>query len=139
MLQKIREVLYVEGDSYKCKHFMGAKFINIEEFITSQLLYKSADEISIVHRAVEIIENVMEKGIRKVTPGMTEPHGHSGKRKIQNGDFLLIDMGVSVGGYCSDITRTFIVGEGSDQQVNMYDTVLEANEKAINSVKLENL
>lgn len=162
---------YVNVHRYEqiTKHFVGAKFINIEEFITSQRLYKSTDEITIVRRAVEIIENVMERGIRKVTPGVTElelkaemeyqmmvlgaegpafettvlsgensalPHGHSGNRKIQNGDFLLIDMGASVGGYCSDITRTFIVGEGSDQQINMYETVLEANEKAIDSVKI---
>lgn len=151
------------------KNFSQAKFENIEPFITSRRLIKTNDEISIVRKAVEIIENVMEKGVSKVVPGMTElelkaemeyqmmvfgasgpafettvlsgeksalPHGHAGRRKIKKGDFLLIDMGVTVDGYCSDITRTFIVGEGSEKQINIYETVLEANKKAIDALKV---
>lgn len=63
------------------------------------------------------------------------PHGSPGKRKIEHGDFLLIDTGVFVDGFCSDITRTFIIGEGTENQVRIYEAVLEANRRAINAVK----
>lgn len=63
------------------------------------------------------------------------PHGVSGNRKIQRGDFLLFDFGVTVNGYHSDLTRTFIVGEGSQEQIDIYNTVCRANELAIESVK----
>jgi len=59
------------------------------------------------------------------------PHGKSGDAKLQPGDFLLIDIGVQAGGYCSDITRTFVMGEPTAEQVRIYNTVLAANEAAI--------
>ncbi|MFA5929018.1 MAG: M24 family metallopeptidase, partial [Candidatus Margulisiibacteriota bacterium] len=38
------------------------------------------------------------------------PHGRPTKKKLQQGEFVFIDFGVKVNGYCSDITRTFIIG-----------------------------
>src|SRR5699024_8206947 len=62
------------------------------------------------------------------------PHGTSGLRKVALGDFLLFDFGVTVNGYHSDITRTFIVGKGTEEQRVIYEAVKEANEAAIKSV-----
>lgn len=64
------------------------------------------------------------------------PHGVTGERQIQQGDFLLFDFGVHVNGYCSDITRTFIIGEATEIQRDIYETVLAANEAAIAQVKV---
>lgn len=63
------------------------------------------------------------------------PHGVPGNRTFKNGDFLLIDMGVVKDGYCSDTTRTFVIGEATEKQKEIYDIVLHANEAGINSVK----
>ncbi|MBO8164132.1 MAG: aminopeptidase P family protein [Brevibacillus sp.] len=63
------------------------------------------------------------------------PHGVPGQRRIQNGDFLLIDMGVAADGYVSDITRTFVVGEVTPKQREVYEAVLAANQAAIAAVK----
>ena len=57
-------------------------------------------------------------------------HGHSRHDyKIQNGDCLLFDFGATTNGYHSDITRTFFVNSVSEQERNMYDVVLRANQK----------
>ena len=55
------------------------------------------------------------------------PHGVPEAVPIARGDFLLIDIGVKMNGYCSDITRTFLVGEGTAEQERIYETVLAAN------------
>ncbi|WP_341279198.1 Xaa-Pro peptidase family protein [Paenibacillus sp. FSL H8-0537] len=59
------------------------------------------------------------------------PHGRSGEYRLKENDFLLIDMGVYKDGYCSDITRTFVIGEGTAEQARIYDAVLTANRQAI--------
>ncbi|CAI6045098.1 putative peptidase [Cohnella sp. JJ-181] len=64
-------------------------------------------------------------------PRSALPHGVPGQHAIRRGDFLLIDIGVQAGGYCSDITRTFVVGEASEAQRAIYEAVLAANEAGI--------
>ncbi|MHA6252425.1 M24 family metallopeptidase [Oceanobacillus sp. CAU 1775] len=63
------------------------------------------------------------------------PHGSPGDRKISHGDFLLIDFGVIKDGYCSDITRTFVIGEASEKQKEIYNIVLESTNSGIAAVK----
>lgn len=63
------------------------------------------------------------------------PHGKPGTRQVQEGEVLLFDIGVEANGYVSDITRTFAVGEISEQLREIYETVLAANEAAIAQVR----
>lgn len=63
------------------------------------------------------------------------PHGTPGLTKVKKGDFILFDLGVIVDGYCSDITRTVAFGDISDQQKEIYDTVLKAQLAAIDASK----
>lgn len=59
------------------------------------------------------------------------PHGTPGNKTIEKGDFVLFDLGVVFEGYCSDITRTFAFHSATDEQKRIYETVLQAEEKAI--------
>ena len=54
------------------------------------------------------------------------PHGTPGDKKIEAGDFVTIDFGAMVGGYHSDMTRTFAVGFATAEMKKVYDTVLQA-------------
>ncbi|MFS0554213.1 M24 family metallopeptidase [Brevibacillus sp. 179-C9.3 HS] len=63
------------------------------------------------------------------------PHGDPGNRVIQAGEVLLIDAGVYVDGYVSDLTRTFAVGQLRADLLDMYDTVLQANLAGIQAVR----
>lgn len=63
------------------------------------------------------------------------PHGRPDQKKIQHGEFLLIDMGVLLDGYCSDITRTFVVGEETDEQRRIYNIVRESVQAGIYAVR----
>ncbi len=60
------------------------------------------------------------------------PHGDSGDTVVKPGDFLLIDFGVvTKDRYVSDMTRTFIIGEPTEEQEAIYKSVLKANEAGI--------
>ncbi len=56
------------------------------------------------------------------------PHGQPSDRKLQAGDLLLFDFGVTVDGYASDITRTVAIGEVGAELRRVYDVVRQANE-----------
>jgi len=58
------------------------------------------------------------------------PHGRPGNHKLAAGDFILIDFGCVVNGFCSDITRTFVFGEASDSQRKIYSIVQKAQKCA---------
>jgi Xaa-Pro dipeptidase len=62
------------------------------------------------------------------------PHGVSSNRALKPGEFVLVDMGGTYNGYWSDCTRTVIYGEPSIKQVNIYNTVLKANEAAFSNI-----
>ncbi len=61
-------------------------------------------------------------------PSSALPHGVPTDRAVQSGQVLLFDFGVTMGGYVSDITRTFVVGEVDDELRRLYDVVKCANE-----------
>ncbi|MBR1778908.1 MAG: aminopeptidase P family protein [Clostridia bacterium] len=63
------------------------------------------------------------------------PHGTPSNKKIEKGDFLLIDMGANFEGYCSDMTRTLAVTTATQEQRTAYDIVLKAQNKALNCVR----
>ncbi|MCG7346145.1 Xaa-Pro peptidase family protein [Sporosarcina sp. ACRSL] len=171
----IPEVIGIEGKAFSYFRYNSLlevyphiEVADVQPFINQQRKKKSKEEVAQLMKAIEIIEKVLEEGIKMIEIGMTEaeltaeleflmrkfgadgpsfstivltgekaalPHGSPGERKLQKGDYLLIDFGVIKGGYCSDITRTFIIGEASEKQKEIYDIVLQSNEAGINAVQ----
>jgi Xaa-Pro aminopeptidase len=68
-------------------------------------------------------------------PRSALPHARSSDRRIESGDFLLLDFGAEYHGYCSDVTRTFVVGSASKDQRDVYEIVRMANENAARRVR----
>jgi Xaa-Pro aminopeptidase len=62
-------------------------------------------------------------------------HYHRLDRAIRKGDFVLIDTGVELGMYASDVTRTIPVGEISEAQATIYEAVLAAQRAAIKKIR----
>lgn len=62
-------------------------------------------------------------------------HAKPSDRKLKKGDVILIDFGATYKGYCSDMTRTFVFGECSEEIENIYNIVLGANEIAISAMR----
>jgi Xaa-Pro aminopeptidase len=68
-------------------------------------------------------------------PNGAMAHHRPSDRPIQRGEPIVIDMGAKAGGYCSDITRTVVVGEPDDTFRKIYDIVLGAQLTAIHTVR----
>ena len=54
-----------------------------------------------------------------------------GLREIERSTLVVLDLGTLVGGYCSDCTRTFATGPSDAQMMDVYETVLAAQEAAL--------
>ncbi len=60
-------------------------------------------------------------------PNAANPHASPSDRKLQIGDLLVIDWGAAHGGYISDLTRTFAVGQVDAEYEKIHKIVQEAN------------
>ena len=59
------------------------------------------------------------------------PHGVPSGAEVAEGDFVLMDFGCLVNGYCSDMTRTVAVGHATEEMRTVYETVLRAQSAGI--------
>ncbi len=68
-------------------------------------------------------------------PNSAEPHYTAGPRKIRKGDLIVIDFGARCDLYCSDVTRTVVVGKPSPKQRRMYETVRRAQAESLKQMR----
>ena len=69
-------------------------------------------------------------------PNSALPHHHPGDRELTPGDIVIVDLGAEVGGYKSDLTRTFYLGDSADDKFwEIYDAVLKAQLAAIGGIR----
>lgn len=63
------------------------------------------------------------------------PRRVSTNKKLTKGELIVFDMGCVYKGYCSDITRTFSLGQASEKQKEIYHISYEAQKKSIEAIK----
>ena len=63
-----------------------------------------------------------------------EPHHKPTNKIIRKGEMIIIDFGVKISGYCTDLSRTVFIGVPNKKQKQIYDVVLKAQEKTIKGV-----
>ena len=68
-------------------------------------------------------------------PRSALPHGVASDRVMEKGDLVTLDFGASYRGYCSDITRTVVLGEPNDEQRKIYEVVREAQQAAVDAIR----
>ena len=62
------------------------------------------------------------------------PHGEPRNVQLEKG-FLTMDYGAKIDGYCSDMTRTIVIGKADDEMKRLYNTILEAQLAALAAAK----
>jgi Xaa-Pro aminopeptidase len=69
-------------------------------------------------------------------PRAALPHAGTSDRAVGPGEWLLLDFGAQVDGYCADLTRTVVVGGRADErQRQVYETVRAAQARAVQCVR----
>jgi Xaa-Pro aminopeptidase len=138
LIEKVREIKdHTEINSIK--EAVGraeAAFLDVKPHVK-----EGTREISI---ALRLEESLRKKGCRNIPfeiivasgPNSAMPHARPTEKKLNKGDFVIIDWGGEADGYYSDMTRTLLIkgGGGIGKKKAIYRTVLEANLKAISCV-----
>lgn len=118
----------------------AAEFADLGVKTGVEALKEGVSELEVV----AAIEHALKKeGIREMSfqtmalfgEKTASPHGTPNQTKLTKNNFVLFDLGVIYEGYCSDITRTVAFGNITDEQKHIYDTVLEAQQRAIDASK----
>ncbi len=68
-------------------------------------------------------------------PNSARPHAGVSDRVVGEGEFLKMDFGARIAGYCSDMTRTVVIGKATDRHREIYSAVLAANQAGVAAVK----
>lgn len=93
--------------------------------------------------ALELEVKMRELGAESVSfppivgsgPLSAHVHHTAGERELQKGDLVLLDFGCRLNSYCSDLTRTLVLGSATDQQREVYQLVQEAQTKGIDAIR----
>jgi Xaa-Pro aminopeptidase len=92
--------------------------------------------------AADIEVAIRESGHRSVNfvivgsgPNSASPHHEPNDRRIQPGDAIVVDIGGTMGGYCSDTTRTLVVGEPPAGFVELYEVLRRAQAAGCDAVR----
>ncbi|QLK86087.1 Xaa-Pro peptidase family protein [Staphylococcus sp. 17KM0847] len=94
----------------------------LKALLESKMLHLGAEDTS--------FDTIVASGYRGALP-----HGVASDKVIESGDMVTLDFGAYYNGYASDITRTFAVGQPSDEMIKIYETVLKAQEAAVSKIK----
>jgi Xaa-Pro aminopeptidase len=63
------------------------------------------------------------------------PHGRASDKKLESGDFLTLDFGAKLDGYCSDITRTVVIGAATERHAEVYESVYRSQMAALDAMR----
>ncbi|MDR0500850.1 MAG: aminopeptidase P family protein [Coriobacteriales bacterium] len=99
-------------------------------------------EIRIASELEYIMRNLGGEGLAFLSivasgPNSALPHAIPGQREVCKGDFLLFDFGACKGDYCSDMSRTIVIGKASRKQKHIFQTVLMAQQEAMSLIKAD--
>ncbi|WP_317891248.1 M24 family metallopeptidase [Paenibacillus oceani] len=83
------------------------------------------------HGAASVsFETIVASGERSALP-----HGKASGRVLRSGEFVKMDFGAYYKGYCSDITRTVMLGKPTEKHRELYDIVLEAQMHTLEHIR----
>lgn len=110
----------------------------MEEF--KKLIHEGVTEKEVANKTLAIYKKLGADGFSfepliAFGANAADPHHEPDDTVIKEGDCVLFDVGCIKDGYCSDMTRTFYYKSVSTKHRHIYETVQQANEQAIQSIK----
>ena len=97
---------------------------------------KSLMELDLARHIKRIGKHLAFPPIVSFGKNSAEIHHKPNSTKIGRGNFLMLDYGMKVNGYCSDFTRTLFIGKPNKFHEKTYNTVLKAELAAIKQIEI---
>lgn len=97
---------------------------------------RNADILGLMVAATEKLGGVHEFSLVLLNEASAYPHGSVKPQRVREGSVILIDSGCTVHGYQSDISRTWVFGQPSARQREVWHTVKRGQEIALQTAKL---
>jgi Xaa-Pro dipeptidase len=94
------------------------------------------DIVTLMVDATEKLGGSHEFSLVLLNEASAYPHGSLTPQSVHEGSVILIDTGCTVHGYQSDISRSWVYGESTPRQREVWNTVKQGQEVALQSVKL---
>jgi len=95
------------------------------------------DEIAtMMNAATEALGGAPEFALVLINEASAYPHGSHQPQTLHEGSVILMDVGCTVHGYQSDISRTWVMGEPTAKQRKVWNTVKRGQEIALATAKL---
>jgi Xaa-Pro aminopeptidase len=140
-LPDLIEQLRVSKDSEEIEQIRASVVLGASLFQTALSAIRPGVAESVVAGEMEL--QARRAGAEKMSfdtiiasgPRSALPHGRASSQPIPDTGFIILDWGVILAGYCSDMTRTVHVGSVSPGHRKMYQAVLEAQMAAVSAVK----
>lgn len=123
-----KELMFMDVANRITKLAYQESFDQIREGMTS-------DQLSGLIRQAHTRYGASGGGFALFAEASAFPHGTKDRPPLKEGDVILVDGGCSVKGFRSDVTRTVVYGKPTPRQKQVFDTVLEAQQKAFTLIK----
>lgn len=161
----IDETTYFVFSNNIAQHAPALQCVSATPVTAGCRMIKSAAELELMRLANKVTLTAYEASWKALKPGMSDrefsgliaaayqtlgfagdamvlvdqytasPHGTVNPQVIKENSIVLIDDGCRVEGYCSDITRTFVLGKPTDKMKRVFDVVHQAQAKALATAK----
>lgn len=131
----VKDEKEIEILRYACKIVSDVAKSIIDFFSEGVLEYEVASELSYMMQKKGATGPSFDT-ISSFGKNTAEPHYTAGDSPLMKGDFILLDFGAKYKRYCSDITRTYFYGKACDKQKDMYETILKAQQIALDKIEI---
>jgi Xaa-Pro aminopeptidase len=133
-LRSVKDISEIEATQKAC-NIADACFTHMCKFLKPGITEQFA-ALEIEHfMKLNGAEDLSFKTICVSGPKTSYPHGVPDSKIIESGEFVTMDFGCKVDGYCSDMTRTVAIGSATNEMRNIYELVLKAQLAACNGIK----
>ncbi|GAB1475371.1 Xaa-Pro dipeptidase [Bacillota bacterium] len=131
VIKEAEELLAVE----RAQEIADSGFLHMLDYLKPGLTEREAAlelELFLRKQGADALsfETILVSGVRT-----SLPHGEPSEKILERGDFVTMDFGCRVGGYCSDMTRTVALGSVTERQREIYSIVLEAQKAGCKALR----
>jgi Xaa-Pro aminopeptidase len=131
MIKDVAEIMLLSKAAQIADNIFKELLPFIKPGISERRIAHIIEELSRKHDAEGIaFPSIVASGVNSA-----RPHARPCVKELQYGELVTIDFGVVYRGYCSDITRTIVLGQPNKEQAAIYNIVLTAQKKVLEFLK----